>query len=294
MENSYTIINNETGEIIDDDFGFETLEDRERKKKSAIKAKDFEEYKEIQKQVMGNFIFFLYNSLDKLKKILNDNDLCKYIYLATYIKKDGYLMLDNNKTYINKKKMQELLLITRPNFTKFYNSLIENKLIIEENNTYKINLNCFWKGYEKDYKEITNNKLENFTRLYINATRELYKSNHKQLKKLVVAYKLIPYLNWKYNVLCSNIKEIDTIKINLLTIKDVMSISGYDNSHMARFKKNFYGIKFYGYNLFATIQKEADYKDSRIIVNPLFAYRNKDVKEIEYLFMLFDIKINKS
>ena len=138
MENSYTLIKNDTGEIVDENFGFETLEDRERKKQGAIKAKDFEEFKQFQKDKMGNFIFFLYNSLDDLKKVLSDADLCKYIYLATYIKKTGYLMLDNNKTYMNKKKMQEILLVATPNFTKFYNNLIENKLLIEEENPKNI------------------------------------------------------------------------------------------------------------------------------------------------------------
>lgn len=290
MENSYTIINNETGEIIDENFGFETLKDRERKKKAVERTKEYEEFKTIESEYLGNFIFFLYNSLDKLKKVLSDADLCKYIMLATYIKKDGYLILDNNKTYIDKKKMREILLVGNSNFNRFYNSVIENKLLIEENHTYKVNLNCFWRGKESDYKKLTKNKLENFTRLYINATRELYKSNYKKVKKLAVAYKLIPYVNWKYNVLCSNIKETDTSKINLLNIGDIIDILGYDKSHMARFKKDFYEIKFYGYNLFGTFQETSDYKDSRIIVNPLFTYRNKEVKDLEYLFMLFDIK----
>ena len=290
MENSYTIINNETGEIIGENFGFETLKDRERKKKAVERTKEYEEFKTIESEYLGNFIFFLYNSLDKLKKVLSDADLCKYIMLATYIKKDGYLILDNNKTYIDKKKMREILLVGNSNFNRFYNSVIENKLLIEENHTYKVNLNCFWRGKESDYKKLTKNKLENFTRLYINATRELYKSNYKKVKKLAVAYKLIPYVNWKYNVLCSNIKETDTSKINLLNIGDIIDILGYDKSHMARFKKDFYEIKFYGYNLFGTFQETSDYKDSRIIVNPLFTYRNKEVKDLEYLFMLFDIK----
>lgn len=295
MENSYTLIKNDTGEIVDENFEFETLEDRERKKQGAIKAKDFEEYKEIQKQVMGNFIFFLYNSLNKLKKVLSDADICKYIMLATYTKKDGHLILDNNKTYIDKKKMQELLLVTKPNFNKFYNNLIENKLLIEEEKSkkYKINLNIFWRGYEKDYKNLTNNKLENYTRLYINATRELYKLNYKKSKKLAIAYKLIPYVNWKYNVLCSNIKEIDKNKINPLTIKDVMSILGYSQHHIATFKKDFYGIKFYDYVLFKTLQDDPDYATSTIIVNPLFAYRNKTVEEIQGLFVIFNIRVKR-
>ena len=293
MENSYTLIKNDTGEIVDENFGFETLEDRKRKKQGAIKAQDFEEYKEIQSEYMGNFIFFLYNSLDEIKKVLSNADLCKYIYLATYTKKDGYLILDNNKTYIDKKKMQELLLVTKANFNKFYNNVIKNNLLIEEEKSkkYKINLNIFWRGYEKDYKKLTGNKLEDFTRLYIDATRELYKLNYKQSKKLAVAYKLIPYVNWKYNVLCSNVKEIDTSKINPLTIKDVMNIVGYDKSHMAKFKQDFYGIKFYDYILFKTIQDNPDYTSSTIVVNPLFDYRNKEVKEIEGLFVIFNIRV---
>lgn len=294
MENSYTLINNDTGEIIDEDFGFDTLEDRERKKKCAIKAKDFEEFKQFQKDKMGSFIFFLYNSLDDLKKTLSDADLCKYIYLATYIKKTGYLMLDNNKTYMNKKKMQEILLVATPNFTKFYNNLIENKLLIEEEKSkkYKINIDIFWRGYEKDYKKLTGNKLEDFTRIYIDATRELYNLNYKKTKKLAIAYKLLPYVNWKYNVLCSNIKEIDKSKINPLTIKDVMNITGYSQNHLSNFKKDFYGIKFYDYILFKTIQDNPDYVTSTILVNPLFAYRNKEMEEVQGLFVIFDIKVS--
>lgn len=294
MENSYTLIKNDTGEIVDENFGFETLEDREHKKKCAIKAKDFEEFKQFQKDKMGNFIFFLYNSLDDLKKVLSDADLCKYIYLATYIKKTGYLMLDNNKTYMNKKKMQEILLVATPNFTKFYNNLIENKLLIEEEKSkkYKINIDIFWRGYEKDYKKLTGNKLEDFTRIYIDATRELYSLNYKKTKKLAIAYKLLPYVNWKFNVLCSNVKEIDKNKINPLTIKDVMNITGYSQNHLSNFKKDFYGIKFYDYVLFKTLQDNPDYVTSTILVNPLFAYRNKEMEEVQGLFAIFDIKVS--
>ena len=155
MENSYTLINNETGEIVNENFGFETLEDRERKKKSAIKAKDFEEYKELQKKKMGNFIFFLYKSLNKLKKVLNDNELVRYIMLATYIKKNKYLMNDNN-TYITRKQMQEILIMGDTAFKKFYKIVIENKLIIKEEKHFKINTKYFWRGKIKSKRKRIN------------------------------------------------------------------------------------------------------------------------------------------
>jgi hypothetical protein len=291
MTKECTIIDNETGEILCEDFKIDETKDKERKKKCMEKVVDFQEYKEIQSEIMGNFVFFLYNSLDKLKEILSDSDLCKYMMIATYTRKNGYLLLDNNKTHIDKKKMQELLLVTKANFNKFYNNVIEHNLLIQEENTYKINLDIFWRGYESDYKDLTGNKLEDYTRLYINATRELYKLNYKKSKKLTIAYKLIPYINWKYNVLCTNIQEVDKDKLNALSIEDVINILGYSKKHLTEFKQNFYGIKFNNYVLFKTMQDDVDFKKSVILVNPLFAYRNKTVKEIEYLFAIFSIRI---
>ena len=139
---------------------------------------------------------------------------------------------------------------------------------------------------------MTGNKLEDFTRIYIDATRELYSLNYKKTKKLAIAYKLLPYVNWKFNVLCSNVKEIDKNKINPLTIKDVMNITGYSQNHLSNFKKDFYGIKFYDYVLFKTLQDNPDYVTSTILVNPLFAYRNKEMEEVQGLFAIFDIKVS--
>jgi hypothetical protein len=290
MENSYTLVNNNTGEIINEDYHLDTMASKKRRKAAFEKIQEFGEFKKIQSEYMGNFIFFLYKSLDKLIEILTDADLCKYIMLSTYIKTNGYLMLDNNKTYIDKKSMQEILLVSRANFNKFYNNILDNELLIKDGDTYRINLNIFWRGKEKDYKSISGNKLENYTRIYINATRELYKLNYRKTKKLTIAYKLIPYINWKYNVLCNNIRETLESKIDPLDIDDVIDILGYSRKHIAKFKEDFYGIKFYDYVLFKTLQDQPDYKTSIILVNPLFAYRNKIIKDIEYLFRIFNIK----
>lgn len=289
MSKKCYIIEQETGEIIDDNFVIDNLEDRERKRKGAIKAQDFEEYKEIQSEIMGNFIFFLYKNMDKLKELLTDAEIVKYIYLATYTKKDGYLISDNNNTYINKKKMQELLLVAKPNFFKFFNKIIKNKLLIEEEKSkiYKINIDIFWRGKRTDYKQQTGTEMIDYIRLYINATRFLYTQNQKNCRKLIVAYQLLPYTNWKYNVLCTNVKEVDKKKINPLTINDILGILKYDKTNISKFKKYFYNIK-YGENvLFKTVQDQPEWKSGSIVyVNPMFAYRNKTLKDLGESFSI--------
>ena len=295
MSKKCYIIEQETGEIIDDNFVIDNLEDRERKRKGAIKAQDFEESKEIQSEIMGNFIFFLYKNMDKLKELLTDAEIVKYIYLATYTKKDGYLISDNNNTYIDKKKMQKLLLLSKNPFLKFYNKLIKNKLLLEEKKSkiYKINIDMFWRGKRTDYKQQTGTEMIDYIRLYINATRFLYTQNQKNCRKLIVAYQLLPYTNWKYNVLCTNIKETDKHKIDPLTIEEVIDIIGYNKKNIGRFKQDFYGIK-YGENvLFKTVQDVPSWGGSIIYINPMFAYRNKNLEDLGESFSIFDINKNK-
>ena len=133
-----------------------------------------------------------------------------------------------------------------------------------------------------------------YIRLYINATRFLYTQNQKNCRKLIVAYQLLPYTNWKYNVLCTNVKEVDKKKINPLTINDILNILKYDKTNISKFKKYFYNIK-YGENvLFKTVQDQPEWKTGSIVyVNPMFAYRNKTLKDLGESFSIFDIDSSK-
>lgn len=286
------IVEKETGEILNDNYIIDELEDKQRKKEGAKKSADFEEYKQLQSEIMGNFIFFLYKNMDRLKELLTDAEIVKYIYIATYTKKEGYLISDNDKAYINKKKMEELFLVSKNTFLKFFNKLIKTELLIEEERSkkYKINIDMFWRGKETDYTDITGNKLEHYIRLYINATRFLYIQNQKNCRKLIVAYQLLPYTNWKYNVLCRNVEEINKEKIELLNINDIMKILKYDKTHITRFKKDFYNITYGNNVLFKTVQSNEDWKTSAIFVNPMFAYRNKTLEDLGETFSIFDIK----
>ena len=199
-------------------------------------------------------------------------------------------MLDNNITYIDKKKLQELLNIGNKAFYKFYNNIIDCNLLKEIDKHIYINNNVFYRGREKEYKKLTDKKLKDFTRLYIKTTRDLYKNiGTRSYNKLAIAYKLLPHVNWKYNILCNNINEINKDKIEPLTIENVIHIIGYNKNQISRFKKDFYGIKYKEKQLFKTIQNDENYNNSFTIVNPLLYYRGNDIKELEYLIMLFEL-----
>mgnify|MGYP000943466796 CR=1 FL=1 len=285
------LVEQKTGEILTE-HNILNFEDIDRAKKFKKKKELEEQFKYTQSTFLGNFVFFIFKNMEFLQEVLSDEDLVKFIFIGTYVKGNGCLKADNNVTLINKKKMQELLNISRANFNKFYNKLIDNNLIREnKEGVININLDYFFRGYEKEYKKLTDVKLSDFLRIYIESTRELYKNTPiRKHKQLSILYKLIPYCNYKYNILCRNTNEIDAEKLDILTIADVVDILGYNKSQIARFKKDFYSVQVQEYKAFLSIQGTEKYLDSFIVVNPKLYFRGSELEDLEYLLTLFKIK----
>ncbi|GCD12588.1 hypothetical protein [Clostridium tagluense] len=268
------------------------IDDKLRGKKFLEKKKQNIEFQEMQDTICGNFVFFIFKNINHLQEILNDSELAKFVFIGTYIKKNGALMEDNNKVYITKEVLKQKLKLGSTNFPLFYNKILHNKLIEQRGDKIYINIAYFYRGNEVEYKKISSNKLEDFTRLYTKTTRELFiQTPVRGQGKLVIVYKLLPYVNWKYNVLCKNSDEINKDKIELLTVGDVIDLLGYNRSNTSRFKKDFYGLKYCNYNIFKTIQGDMDYSKSTVAVNPLLYYKGSDSNEFKMLMLHFGIKI---
>ena len=286
-----TIINNETGEVMNDNFKIDELEDTKRKKDSAIKSKLDNEFKELQQEYLGNFVFFLFSDIDTLANELNDNDLVKFIYLGTYVKSDGGLRLDNNKTCVTKDTLKKLLGVSINNAKDFYKTMIENNLIAEnELGELRINPLYFFRGKDKDYKKLTGEKLKEFARLYTKSTRALYEeTNSRNYKGLAMTYKLLPFTSWKFNVLCENINETNEELVKPLNLYKVCELLGWNKKNMKKLLLDLMATKVQGYNVFLRVGSEWDMMTDNIIVNPLVYYRASEPTELSRLISLFKI-----
>ena len=286
-----TIINNETGEVMNENFKIDELEDTKRKKDSAIKSKLNNEFKELQQEYLGNFVFFLFSDIDTLANELNDNDLVKFIYLGTYVKSDGGLRLDNNKTCVTKDMLKKLLGVSINNAKDFYKTMIENNLIAEnELGELRINPLYFFRGKDKDYKKLTGEKLKEFARLYTKSTRALYEeTNSRNYKGLAMTYKLLPFTSWKFNVLCENINETNEELVKPLNLYKVCELLGWNKKNMKKLLLDLMATKVQGYNVFLRVGSEWDMMTDNIIVNPLVYYRASEPTELSRLISLFKI-----
>ena len=283
------IINAETGEFLGQELR-DSQEDKERKHKKATETHERSFYEEMQSEFLGDFVYLMIDNFTELQKILSDGDLAKFIMLGTYVKKDGYLKLDNNFTYITKSMLKDILHISRQAVNTFYNTLVEKNLIQEDDVGIKINLLCFYRGSATEYKRLSNKTLKDFTRLFVNTTRKLYsRTSSRQMSYFVTIYKLINFTNYRHNVLCENVQEKDFNLIKPYTIEDILKLYGILSKDRKKYLTYMMSLEIDGNKLFMLEGTSAEIKDFIVYVNPRLYYRWDTVDDLQDLVNRFDL-----
>lgn len=162
--------------------------------------------------------------------------------------------------------------------------LFDKKLLIEDNEgNIKVNIKFCKKG------KITKNQAKVGIRMFEEAIRELYlKSKPTEHNKLALFIKLIPYVNLKYNVICSNPEEENIEKINPLTMKAIADIAGYKNSN--RFKKELLDLTVN--ESLAVVITETKY-GKFVHINPTVYYKGTNKEDLKYLVNVCKLKRKK-
>lgn len=170
------------------------------------------------------FIFFKIKALKNIEKSndFRDSDILKLIYLCSLTGKNNILM-DTERTILNFNSLKSKMKLSKTEFYRFYNLLLKNKIVLEDDGKLILSSNIAIFGNIKD------NCCGRYIKIYTNDVRYLYLSseprNHKRLSML---YRLAPYVHIKYNVLCSNIFEEEKDKIKPLKIKELALIFRYN------------------------------------------------------------------
>ena len=300
---TYDLIDKETGEVIDSRT-VETMPGRRTGiSTSSEDQRDAYKHKlELDKEMAdfikeneGAFIHLIYKYgsviFKKLEEKLSGNKsnihIIRFIILATYMTFGGKLF-DDDKHRIKKSSLKHIWDVSNRNsINETYNLLLECGYIYEEEGYIMINDKMIIKG------EITDiiNELKKddsrytYTRLFVNNIKSMYYgTEQKQRKQLANLFKILPYVNFKYNVFCSNPTEIDEIKLELLSWGDLAELCGYDRTNVTRFKKDLWNLKIYDHCVIGEFHCEAG---MAICVNPKVYYGGDDVSDVRNLYAMF-------
>lgn len=204
---------------------------------------DRDEFAKLMEIECGNFYFnFFDGGLSTMD--IKDSIKLRFLYLCTYVvydEKGSYLAYDNG-IKLSRDGLCELLGLSDRECTNTISALVKNNLLIKYDKYYIVN-----NDYVKRGKLNKNEDNSPHTRVFDNGLRELYKNcKATQHKQLYYLFKLLPYINLKYNAVCQNPSETIAEDVIPLTLTEMCEVVGYSTDKPTRFKKEMYGLQLFG------------------------------------------------
>lgn len=232
----------------------------------------------------GGFVYAFFSTCKTMEQELpqfNQSDLARVMFIGTYIAwETGQLKYDNGVP-IDKKGLAQLVGISRNKFSEFYTKALQSDIICEEGSDLYVNPGFFYRGYLKDVKTVTQSF--RYTRLFRKTVRDLYAMyNGRSIKQLALIYAVLPYVNFKYNIIAHNPEEGNYDLIEPMELDKLATLLGYTTSK--RLSTALRGIKYEGQPVFGFF--DASGKKKKVVVNPRVVYAG-DGKSLEAIRILF-------
>lgn len=246
------------------------------------------EFEQLQSEYLGKFYFHFYN--ETLMLDIAPQYLVRFAYLCCYLDYNDnkiYFGKSNNKLAIEK-DLKEIWKLGKDETRYTKNALIDKGLIkINEDKTISVNKKYALKGNINNDK-----KLRGGVKMFECGIKELYENSKAiEHKRLGILMKLLPCVNYEYNVLCANPTETTKSKIIPLTMKDICRIVEYDESQSKRLQKELIKIRIdnKAVVMVHTTSGMNTGETEAISINPMVYYKGHNSNALGYLLMLFDI-----
>lgn len=249
----------------------------------------------------GSFVHFIYKYgqpiMESLELKCGGNKanihIIRFIQLATHSTFGGKLF-DSNRNRIKKSSLSDIWNVknNRKSINETYDLLMECGYIYETEEGYiMISDDLIVKGAIEDFKKLKKaDKDLTYTRLFSKNIQSLYEGTEpKARKQLANLFRILPYINFKYNVFCENPTETDENKLKLYTWTDLARICGVDSKNVTRFKRDLWKLKIYGHN---TIGEFLSGDGKAICVNPKIYYSGDNIDDVKNLYVMFKMTSN--
>lgn len=304
--NRVQAINLDTGEVLGSavikDNGSEQIELKvvNEKQVRAIKKKT-ENQRSIAEHIAeneGSFVHLIYKYgvplMDKLQAKCEgskaNTHMIRFIQLATYSTFGGKLF-DSNRNRIKRSSLKTIWDTTSKNSIKeTYEILKECGYIYETEEGYiMISDELIVKGAIDDFKKLKKDDKDlTYTRLFSKNIQNMYQGTEpKARKQLANLFKILPYINFKYNVFCENPTETDNKKLKLYTWTDLARICGYDDKkQVARFKRDLMKLRICSYEVIGQFETGSS---KAICINPKVYYSGDNIDDVMKLYVMFEM-----
>lgn len=257
---------------------------KHEKQKSEEQKKYLKNLTEIGKMTndLGGF-YMLYYSDKLFDGKISDKHITRIIYLATYIEYDtnrlAYTQQGKKPIPLTERDIKRELDIDRKTYYDFRSEMTSNGIMIFKDNEIYLSKQYFNKGTEQE-KDLF------FTKMYINTIRELYSQiSPKQHKTLAHLFRLIPYVNYKYNVITSTPHDSNKALQNRLNKKNIADLLELDLKTYEKIENQLLKLRITfreeEYYLIGLVTVKTDIKRQFYVVNPLLYSSSNDYEALE-------------
>lgn len=252
------------------------------KKRKAIEAQ-----KSIRRTMMDELGYFYFVLCENQFESLSPETVTRLILVCSYLNYDGCLMM-TQRTPMKVKDLQSVLGLSKSTVHRFWDEVNPAFLAEDESSkNIKLNTDIIFRG-----KIGKNQKGNIYQKFYVDAIRKLYKNtsknNHKHLGHV---FKLLPFINIEYNIICFNQNEQELDKVVPMTLKEFCECIDYDVQNVSRLLAVYKKLRFevtaqsgVHYERFCVFVNDGtDRLNSRIFVNPRILYVGSDYTRVEIL-----------
>lgn len=226
---------------------------------------------------LGKYFFAVCNGF----KGLSDAAVTRLVFLATFLSLDSRRLYKTERTPLKLDHLPELMGLHRKTVKSFLKEA-DAYLAIDDDNGLIMIGDAFIRG------ELPKGQHMAMQRLYRDSIRNIYRITPVSKHHLLgLVFRLLPYVNQEYNILCRNPGEECIDDLELLSLHDFCELIGHNYLKMYRLKAELRKLTFDvngKQELFCNfVDTGLGPKCIRIFVNPHIMYNGSDYKKVEVL-----------
>lgn len=257
----------------------------ENQKEFIEEKKDFREFLRINQ---GDYTHAIYQYGTEYLGEISNLDLVRLCILATYSSSSGKCY-DKNRNPIKRSSLSTIWDVHRSKIGETYDSLMRAECITEnENKQIIVNTNIFKHGKMEDIEMVS----QTYTRMFNEKLLGLYHNTPKRTRKQIgMMIRLLPYVNYKYNVICKNPETHIKDEIEPLNWMEICDILGKEaDDTVTRTKNTLMKFKIDGFDVLGQFSTGSGY---HIVINPKVYYAGNNLEDIKHLYTMFDMPVTK-
>lgn len=181
------------------------------------------------------FIWYLCAQCRKIFPDMDPAHVTRLMYAATFSDYAGILVGCHNKP-LTVAGLEQRMGLSHRYFKVFMDDMKQRNIFSETDHYLLINQSIFSRGVLPSNRLTTVAREGSIiTRVYINSVRNLYEHSRRQSDKaLSYLFQMIPFIHYKYHMLCFNPLEKQRDDVIWMTVEDFADAIGFDRKNIKR------------------------------------------------------------